>query len=320
MQVIYSKGLGLLDTLSTVNRTTGIFFDMEGKKVSGDVYRIGQIAAVGVSDTSIGLLVPAGEGRLKMWQEDAGMADYLSSDARPDTARLFIFESSVKSIDTVANESVLGYVNSGGVIAWVIVMLGALAAILILFRSWFLRTNSSDSEIILGEIKKSVAKHEIENAIDTCKKHSGSTARVVTATLRNLERDRDHLEDIVAENILYESPKLNRFGALIIVIAAVAPLLGLLGTVTGMISTFDVITQYGTGDPKLLSGGISTALVTTQLGLVVAIPALILGNLLSGWSNRIKDEMEKAALQIINIYDAPESIKKSDYLSLAEAV
>ena len=60
MQVIYSKGLGLLDTLSAVNRTTGIFFDMEGKKVSGDVYRIGQIAAVGVSDASKGLLVPAG--------------------------------------------------------------------------------------------------------------------------------------------------------------------------------------------------------------------------------------------------------------------
>ena len=72
-----------------------------------------------------------------------------------------------------------------------------------------------------------------------------------------------------------------------------------------MISTFDIITEFGTGDPKLLSGGISVALVTTQLGLVVAIPALILGNLLSGWSNRIKDDMEKAALSVVNIYDAP---------------
>jgi biopolymer transport protein ExbB len=76
-----------------------------------------------------------------------------------------------------------------------------------------------------------------------------------------------------------------------------------------MISTFDIITEFGTGDPKLLSGGISVALVTTQLGLAVAIPALILGNLLSGWSNRIKDEMEKAALNVINIYDAPQLAK-----------
>ena len=68
-----------------------------------------------------------------------------------------------------------------------------------------------------------------------------------------------------------------------------------------MITTFDVITEFGTGDPKLLSGGISTALVTTELGLIVAIPTLIVGNLLSAWSNRIKDNMEKAALRVTNI-------------------
>ncbi|MEM1082143.1 MAG: MotA/TolQ/ExbB proton channel family protein, partial [Pseudomonadota bacterium] len=95
---------------------------------------------------------------------------------------------------------------------------------------------------------------------------------------------------------------LNRFGAFILVIAAVSPLLGLLGTVTGMISTFDVITEFGTGDPKLLSGGISIALVTTELGLIVAIPMLLVGNLLSGWAEGIKDNMEKATLRIINQY------------------
>jgi biopolymer transport protein ExbB len=82
----------------------------------------------------------------------------------------------------------------------------------------------------------------------------------------------------------------------------VAPLLGLLGTVTGMIQTFDVITEFGTSDPKLLSGGIATALVTTELGLIVAIPCLLLGNLLGGWADRIKDDMEKAALRTINLY------------------
>jgi biopolymer transport protein ExbB/TolQ len=74
-------------------------------------------------------------------------------------------------------------------------------------------------------------------------------------------------------------------------------LLGLLGTVTGMISTFDIITEFGTGDPKLLSSGISIALITTEVGLEVAIPTLIFGNLLSGWAESIKDDMEKAALR-----------------------
>ncbi len=115
-----------------------------------------------------------------------------------------------------------------------------------------------------------------------------------------LNRDRAHLEDIISESILNESSRLNRFGSVILVIAGVAPLLGLLGTVTGMITTFDIITEFGTGDPKLLSGGISIALVTTELGLAVAIPMLLLGNILSGWAESIKDDMEKGALRVIN--------------------
>ena len=86
------------------------------------------------------------------------------------------------------------------------------------------------------------------------------------------------------------------------VIASVAPLLGLLGTVTGMITTFDVITEFGTGDPKLLSGGISIALVTTELGLIVAIPALMLGSLLNAWARNIRRDIEHSALRATNAF------------------
>jgi biopolymer transport protein ExbB len=124
---------------------------------------------------------------------------------------------------------------------------------------------------------------------------------VLKATLEHLDSDRDHLEDVISESILHETPFLDRFGSTILVLAAVAPLLGLLGTVTGMISTFDVITEFGTGNPKLLSGGISEALVTTELGLIVAIPALLAGNLLGGWAEGIKDAIDKSALRLTNI-------------------
>ncbi len=110
------------------------------------------------------------------------------------------------------------------------------------------------------------------------------------------------MEDIVHEAILQESRPLDRFGAIIMVTATASPLLGLLGTVTGMITTFDVITEFGTGDPKMLSGGISIALVTTELGLVVAIPALMLGTLLNAWARNIRRDMEHSALRIINIF------------------
>ncbi|HFE31740.1 MAG TPA: MotA/TolQ/ExbB proton channel family protein, partial [Gammaproteobacteria bacterium] len=160
---------------------------------------------------------------------------------------------------------------------------------------------------LMQAVSKLVSEGRVGDALDLCKKTGGATARVLADTLRNLDRDRDHLEDIISESILHESGSLNRFGSFIMVIAAVAPLLGLLGTVTGMIATFDVITEFGTGDPKLLSGGIATALVTTELGLVVAIPTLIFGNLLGGWSNRIKDEMEKAALHVTNLAQSAHS-------------
>jgi biopolymer transport protein ExbB len=111
----------------------------------------------------------------------------------------------------------------------------------------------------------------------------------------------------VSEAILHEAPRLERFNATVLVFAAVAPLLGLLGTVTGIISTFDVITKFGTGDPKLLSGGISEALVTTELGLMVAIPALLLGTLLSGRAQAMLRDLEKSALQAVNLVQAVES-------------
>jgi biopolymer transport protein ExbB len=134
---------------------------------------------------------------------------------------------------------------------------------------------------------------------------------VVTAALRNLDREREHLEDIISESILHESTRLNRFGPMIMMIAGVAPLLGLLGTVTGMIQTFDVITEFGTSDPKLLAGGIAVALVTTEPGLLVAIPCLLFGNLLSGWADRIKDDMEKGALKVINLFQEQRDLPKA---------
>ncbi len=306
VNILFDSVFKVLDENRSIRKEPGSFFTQNGDRVKGELLHIGQIASYGKSTKATGILVPAGDGEFKIWQKPAEkITRDLFSNKQNDQLSIFIYENSNTEISAGDAKNVTEYINSGGMVGWIIVLLGALAMILIAFRAIFLKSASSASEKILSGIQRYVVKHDIKGAQEWCKKFKGSTSRVVSATLRNLERDRDHLEDIVAESILHESPVLNRFGAVIMVIAAVTPLLGLLGTVTGMISTFDIITEFGTGDPKLLSGGISVALVTTQLGLIVAIPALILGNLLSGWSNRIKDEMEKAALNVINIYDAP---------------
>jgi biopolymer transport protein ExbB len=103
----------------------------------------------------------------------------------------------------------------------------------------------------------------------------------------------------MAEAVFKEAPDLNKGLLLIKVISVVAPLMGLLGTVTGMIKTFQAITLYGTGDPKLMAGGISQALVTTVLGLTVAIPTTLLYTVVSGRSKRITQIIQEQGAGII---------------------
>jgi len=97
----------------------------------------------------------------------------------------------------------------------------------------------------------------------------------------------------LGEAMLKESPKLNSWIMFIKIIAVVAPLLGLLGTVTGMIQTFQAITLYGAGDPQTMAGGISKALVTTVLGLVVAIPTVFLHWVVSSRAKRVEEILDE---------------------------
>lgn len=299
---IFTAASEQIKQLGNVRSENGQFYLLDGSEVNGTIVHVGNIAAYGVSGDNGGVLAPAGEGRLKLWESDtADIARALSAGQRPNNLPIFLFESLNKSIEEAAKGSVLKTINDGGVIAWIIVVLGVIGVLMTILRLIFLRSSSASTTGILAEVSQLIQKGEHAQALEACRRRSGATGRVMSAAIRNLDRDREHVEDIVSEAILHENAHLNRFGSVIMIIAAVAPLLGLLGTVTGMITTFDIITEFGTGDPKLLSGGISIALVTTEIGLIVAIPALIMGNLLSGWAESIKDSMEKAALRVINI-------------------
>ena len=119
--------------------------------------------------------------------------------------------------------------------------------------------------------------------------------RVLLAYHENKEIDVESLELKMGEAVLREVPKLSRLNTLIKVISVVAPLLGLLGTVIGMIVTFQSITLFGTGDPKLMAGGISQALITTMLGLCVAIPTVFLHSMMAGQSRKIIETLEGQA-------------------------
>jgi biopolymer transport protein ExbB len=173
--------------------------------------------------------------------------------------------------------------------------------LLVVLRFLLLFWNSLGSGRLVNRLVKLLKAGRREEAMEVAEKGHGSMGRVLSQTLTFLHLEREQLEDQVSESLLEETPRIERFGTAIMVIAAVAPLLGLLGTVTGMISTFSVITEHGTGDPKMLAGGISEALITTQLGLIVSIPALLLGTLLKSQAEALLGRLEWAALHVINL-------------------
>ena len=299
---IFKQADMLIRKLSSVIVEKGEFYLNDGTTHQANIIKVGNVATYGVSSKMSVALVPAGDNKLKAFKapEAAASANALKDKTALGNLNIFIYESSIKEIEEVPEKTIYSVIDSGGVIGWVIVALGIVGVLLALLRVLFLFQASASTSTLAKDTLKELTIGGEENALVFLKEKSGSTARLLKATIRNLDRDREHIEDIVAETILHESGRLDKFGSAILVIAAVAPLLGLLGTVTGMIATFDIITEFGTGDPKLLSGGISIALVTTELGLIVAIPILMLGNLLSAWAERVKDTMEHSALHLIN--------------------
>jgi len=302
VEVIFTEASQLLHKLSSLSSHEGEFYLHNGKQVKGKIIQLGNVASYGISSEGGGALVPAGGNQMKVWSiptEDIAQS-FADNNPAPQL-KIFLYESRIKAIDEKAEKTWLSVIDSGGIIGWVIVSLGAFGLVLVVIRTVLLQMNNSASRTFEQTVISLVSNGKLGDAEKFCQQSKGAIARVLNSTLRHVKDDRDHMEDIITEAILYESGTLDKFSSTILVIAAVSPLLGLLGTVTGMIATFDIITEFGTGDPKLLSSGISVALVTTELGLIVAIPTLLMGTLLASWSESIKMDMEKVALKVTNI-------------------
>lgn len=302
LQAVFDAALAGLASDASVRTDEGVFFTADGTQVSGQRVFIGQVAAYGVSEQGAGSLLPIGDGHLQLRAAGSGSTDAaaLLAGQLPAHLDVFLFESLDKPIAERAEQTLSDVMEGGGVVGWVIVMLGAIALLLSGVRMVIL-TLSSRGMPVVEQVAQRLAARDMSGAQQLVAPKNSPVARVVSAIVQAPNPDRETLQDIASEALLQELPAIERFGALIIMVAAVAPLLGLLGTVTGMIATFEIITEFGTGDPKMLSGGISEALITTQLGLVVAIPAVLLGNILKGRAEAVVATIERAALHVVNL-------------------
>lgn len=261
----------------------------EGKEAVRDVTLVGEFNAIA-------------DGKYVTYVPQTGKFEELSRQPRTNITRHVAgFESASNSYEPlfidpsrgvilsllVQSPTVQERIDQGGIVGYVILGMGAIGAIIALIC--FLRL-----QVIGGKMRKQ-AKSEtvipgnpLGEVIQAYQEHKG-----------------DNLEDLEAkldEIILRNAPSIERFISSIKLFASVAPLLGLLGTVMGMIGTFQAITLFGTGDPKLMAGGISEALVTTMLGLVVAIPLLFLYTIVHSKGRRLVQTLEEQSAGFIARY------------------
>jgi len=175
--------------------------------------------------------------------------------------------------------------HQGGGIGYIILALGVIGLFIVIGRL-----------VYLAMVERRI-RHQLENLGTPSR--DNPLGRVLYVSSDNPDTDPKNLELQIDEAILREIPRLSRGEGLVKLIAGVAPLLGLLGTVVGMIATFQAITLFGSGDPKMMASGISQALVTTALGLIVSIPLLFMHALVSTRSKTLVHILDEQAVGLV---------------------
>ena len=201
--------------------------------------------------------------------------------------------------ETTWKDDLMEFFRNGGILMYPIVTLFGLGLLVALWRFlWLLIAGFGG--LSTGRTLKALRKGDLETARVQVKRAHGKVGRVLKTVLLKDYSGREAGEKALEELFAREVPKIESGLTWISVFAATAPLLGLLGTVMGMIELFDVITMHGTSDPKLLAGGISIALVTTEAGLIVAIPLQLIHTFLTNRADSLRSRMESAGLAVLN--------------------
>ncbi|MCK4423496.1 MAG: MotA/TolQ/ExbB proton channel family protein, partial [Candidatus Omnitrophica bacterium] len=198
------------------------------------------------------------------------------------------------------NKSWLAHIKAGGIIMFPILSLGVICLIIGVWKFLSLLRLKTDIGPVLSEIIRLVNADKPDRARTKANSLGYPAGPVLLEGIEHCKASREHMEEIMHEQILSQLPFLERHLPVLAVSAAAAPLLGLLGTVTGMMHTFNLVTLFGTGKTSLLSGGISEALITTEYGLIIAVPALLMHAYLSRRVKTVIHTLEQTAVVFIN--------------------
>jgi biopolymer transport protein ExbB len=299
-----------IDRGGQVSLREGEFVGRDGRQTTGKIFQLGKFTTVYQTTAETGFLVWSPEGHRLF-----ALAELPPRSVRRSLDKYLAGESDRVPVDMsggaalrqlTQHTDLMEQVRQGGPIIWPIFLIAFAALVIVVIKIIYLNRMHGNTDRIMGEVNELAAKGDWTACDQIVAGHQGKKSPVVQVIKAGLEarnESRETLESVMQEAILHELPQVQKGIAMLAVLGAVAPLLGLLGTVTGMIDTFRVITLFGTSDPKLMSGGISEALVTTELGLAVAIPIMLLHTYLSRKSDHLIGDMETKAVQLTNIID-----------------
>lgn len=193
---------------------------------------------------------------------------------------------------------------AGGPVMWPIFLCSVFALAIILEKIWHLHGIKIDTHQFLENILDKIKHHQIKEALEICERTNSPISHILKAGILKYDQPRQQIKEAIEDASLYEIPKLEKNLTTLATIAHISPLLGLLGTVTGMVRCFQTIQAktstlhpVSAGD---LAGGIWEALLTTVAGLIVAIPTFVAYNYLVSCINNFILEMEKAATELVN--------------------
>jgi biopolymer transport protein ExbB len=194
-------------------------------------------------------------------------------------------------------------IRAGGGFMWPIVLCSVVAVAIILERLWALQSNRVIPRDLSQKVWNWVEADQISDKLIAALRQNSPLGQLLAIGIANRDRPRALMVERMQDAGRHVVHDLERFLNSLGTIAAVSPLLGLLGTVAGIIHAFNAITANGIGDPRVLSGGIGEALITTAAGLSVAIPSLIAYRFLRGKVERLVVRMEKEAMQLVDALD-----------------
>ena len=265
---------------------------------SGEVALIGPVAYFRADDRSVNGILVFNSGTIEpglkpLSDENAAMINEVFDK---NAGHLPLDASLGKALSLEkAKGTLIEHVEKGGWVGYSILALGFAAILVSIFKIFDLRKVPMENGADIALIARLSVSRQKDAANTEARKIRGPIAAIIAAGIEFAQADSETMLDAMDAVIIKNEPRLERFLPFLATTAAMAPLMGLLGTVVGMIKTFTLIEVFGTGDAKSLSSGISEALITTELGLVVAIPALVFHGLFSRFMRSRIGAMEQIA-------------------------